>query len=526
MGVPMRSYHHISHPHYAMIYLDNTGKVKVDESASIRDQNMTVFSSEVRQRFLDVLGAKIGYHRPMFRRGPGFRETSAGFSYGGYHDDWSSLRQVKRRKPSVNDHSLDMSFGTQFSEPIQELPPYTTTDKVPLEIGDTEKVLAYYESALKHFQQLNCRHIAKAFIKFIEPRKQVKHPYNGGRPPVGSAPGEKGDPEKTKPEWWPAGVVHKEPDHLKKAQRLRLLIHILRKLGKYNITSEKLQEVAHDAKRQIKPLDKLEILDEIFRVRKLEERYERGEVDSTHFAYVVNRDTNPKPEKDKDSDSVSEPDHKLEMDDEDAEDDLLTSVTSADHTAPPMPTPIDHMSMAAPSRPLPMGGDRAPMFSMSESLSFGDQPRDRSYFPSEYADDFSTQNLLKTPATSTIVSPNEQPAAFDYLSQPSFSSTTTEDSLSHHRQPPLPVQQPTSHYDAWAPSFRQSVFGSVDYTPSQALAQPSLHYQMPVTHPHDIPHGLPDLCRTKPTHLDPTPSFRTGSLSHPNFLHPHHGNSA
>ena len=91
-----------------------------------------------------------------------------------------------------------------------------STEMVPLRIGDSQKVQHYYESALKHFQQLNCRMVAKAFIKFIEPRKQVRHPYNGGKPPPGSAPGTTGDPEKTRPEWWPPGVMHKEPDHLRK----------------------------------------------------------------------------------------------------------------------------------------------------------------------------------------------------------------------------------------------------------------------------------------------------------------------
>lgn len=85
-----------------------------------------------------------------------------------------------------------------------------------IRVGDSTKILNYYEGALKHFQQLNCRMVAKAFIKFIEPRKQVRHPYNGGKPPAGSAPGTTGDPEKTKPEWWPPGVMHKEPDHLRK----------------------------------------------------------------------------------------------------------------------------------------------------------------------------------------------------------------------------------------------------------------------------------------------------------------------
>lgn len=69
-------------------------------------------------------------------------------------------------------------------------------------------------------------------------------------------------------------------------ERLRLLIHILRKLGRFNITSEKLQEVAQDSKRQLRPEesmeDKMEILNEIFKVRRLEERFERGEV-GTYF---------------------------------------------------------------------------------------------------------------------------------------------------------------------------------------------------------------------------------------------------
>jgi hypothetical protein len=85
---------------------------------------------------------------------------------------------------------------------------------VGLEIGDSPKVLEYYERSLKHFRQFNCAQVAKAFIKFIEPGKQVKHPYNGRKP--GAPHGKEGDPESTKPEWWPADVFHKEPDHLQK----------------------------------------------------------------------------------------------------------------------------------------------------------------------------------------------------------------------------------------------------------------------------------------------------------------------
>jgi hypothetical protein len=192
--------------------------------------------------------------------------------------------------------------SVQFSVPVEETPSCGSVDVVGLEIGDTPKVIDYYERCLGHFQQLNCRLIAKAFIKFIEPQKQVKHPYNGGKPPAGAPPGTKGDPEKTKFEWWPAGVVHKEPDHLRKdrtctppenlqcqvilltdLERLSLLIHIIRKLGGSGITTDKLQEIAHDCKRQLTSSNRLQFLDEVFRVRRIEERYERGEVSKQHL---------------------------------------------------------------------------------------------------------------------------------------------------------------------------------------------------------------------------------------------------
>jgi hypothetical protein len=54
--------------HYALIYLDNEGKLKVEESASIQEQNSTIFTPEVRQNFLEILGERIGYQPPMRRK--------------------------------------------------------------------------------------------------------------------------------------------------------------------------------------------------------------------------------------------------------------------------------------------------------------------------------------------------------------------------------------------------------------------------------------------------------------------------
>lgn len=61
---------------------------------------------------------------------------------------------------------------------------------------------------------MNCKAIAKSYIKLVEPRKQVHFPYNGRK--VISGVSQRVDPELTKPEWWPDGVEHREPDHLQK----------------------------------------------------------------------------------------------------------------------------------------------------------------------------------------------------------------------------------------------------------------------------------------------------------------------
>lgn len=58
-----------------------------------------------------------------------------------------------------------------------------------------------------------------------------------------------------------------------------MLIHIFRNLRKSRaVTAGKLKEAGLDVIRQIKPTDRLNILNEIYRVRSLEEAYEDGRV--------------------------------------------------------------------------------------------------------------------------------------------------------------------------------------------------------------------------------------------------------
>lgn len=58
---PTRSSFRLPYAHYALIYLDSEGKLKIDESPSIQEQNSTIFTPEVRQNFLEILGERIGF---------------------------------------------------------------------------------------------------------------------------------------------------------------------------------------------------------------------------------------------------------------------------------------------------------------------------------------------------------------------------------------------------------------------------------------------------------------------------------
>ena len=62
-------------------------------------------------------------------------------------------------------------------------------------------------------------------------------------------------------------------------ERVRLLIHILCELrASHYITADKLKEAGQDVRRQISPAERLEVLDEIYYVRQMEEHYLSGDI--------------------------------------------------------------------------------------------------------------------------------------------------------------------------------------------------------------------------------------------------------
>ena len=91
--------------------------------------------------------------------------------------------------------------------------------KTTISVKERGLLRLYYEKIFQNLQQTNCRIIAKAYIKLVEPRKQVNYPYNGRKIVDGRT--QQLDPEATKPPWWPRGVSHREPDHLPKVGKKR-----------------------------------------------------------------------------------------------------------------------------------------------------------------------------------------------------------------------------------------------------------------------------------------------------------------
>jgi predicted DNA-binding protein (UPF0251 family) len=96
----------------------------------------------------------------------------------------------------------------------------SSNQNVPISVKEADVLRLYYEKIFQNLQQTNCRVIAKAYIKVVEPRKQVNYPYNGRKTVDGRV--QQLDPEATKPPWWPIGVCHREPDHLPKVGKKAL----------------------------------------------------------------------------------------------------------------------------------------------------------------------------------------------------------------------------------------------------------------------------------------------------------------
>lgn len=100
-----------------------------------------------------------------------------------------------------------------FKYDKQSIGPKCNYKTINLPLDSWRFLERYLYSAFRNLRQVPCKSIVKVWIKAIEPRKKTKYPYIKG--------------ELTKPDWWPANVQHKEPDHLQKDDRMRLMIAII-----------------------------------------------------------------------------------------------------------------------------------------------------------------------------------------------------------------------------------------------------------------------------------------------------------
>ncbi|KAH2834436.1 hypothetical protein KXW76_003735 [Aspergillus fumigatus] len=287
----------LTYGHYAIIYTDCNGKVRVQTSPSIASSCQAILSPTIMENFLEAValstkdsvvpGPNSTYALSLTRGRSPLSPQSLGtgeVNDSTDQDDVKALEQKGTAEQVATDNGSQAKRRKVSHECVVPLN-ITCHLKAMLPLRDRRLLRRYYQKAFESLQQINCRIIAKAYVKLVEPRKQVNYPYNGRKVIAGIS--RQLDPEMTKPAWWPHGVTQREPDHLPKVERVRLLVHILCELREScDITVAKLREADQSIRRQISPPDRLEVLDEIYRVREEEEYYLDGQLDEQAVVYI------------------------------------------------------------------------------------------------------------------------------------------------------------------------------------------------------------------------------------------------
>ena len=226
---------------YLLLCMDKSRNLGFEASPSLADCVDDIFTQDVKDRFLERVSA-VGQDKYLSIADPVQSTWDDGVSnqdpYSRYqsaslgplpkyptHESLSHSHpgptrptplipclwqpQPKKRRRRHNTKNARSDFADSSGGPgSSKLSPIRLTT---LEVSNGPILRRYYEKAFDAFQQVNCKVIAKAFVKVVEPRKQVSHPYNGRIGPFQHV-----NPELSKPDWWPTGVTHREPDHLLK----------------------------------------------------------------------------------------------------------------------------------------------------------------------------------------------------------------------------------------------------------------------------------------------------------------------
>ncbi|KAJ5448601.1 Protein of unknown function DUF2841 [Penicillium cf. griseofulvum] len=275
--------------HFAIIYIDRDGNLCKRASESISESRENILSPRVTGEFLRAVAMSRESHTQS-QVSSGVQLPSSGAPLQ-ESVSYSGMGLGSQQRMSVLGQPDSPSRPTMWSSgepwPLQSISQtkkrnfggrslnLAAQQKTTISVKDRGLLRLYYEKIFQNLQQTNCRIIAKAYIKLVEPRKQVNYPYNGRKIVEGRT--QQLDPEATKPPWWPRGVSHREPDHLPKVERIRLLVYILCEMRKtHGITTARLKQCDQPIRRQILPVERLQILDEAYRVREEEERFLNG----------------------------------------------------------------------------------------------------------------------------------------------------------------------------------------------------------------------------------------------------------
>ncbi|OAG38335.1 hypothetical protein AYO21_07455 [Fonsecaea monophora] len=204
---------------------------------------------------------------------------------------WPAQRPLKRHRSKTNICSRNSSRSkpqqTGGGARLWEAP------ASQIRVDDHEKLAQWYREAFLILQQVACRLVAKVWIKRIHPKKQSTHPYNGQMPR-----GEPPDPDRTRPPYWPADVIHREPDHIGRNERTRLLVHLIAHTPQRVITnppSEGAKQQFVRARDLLESLqtkrnelreDRWDIIQQIVNAREKQEQYEANEIDGDTLVFV------------------------------------------------------------------------------------------------------------------------------------------------------------------------------------------------------------------------------------------------
>ncbi|MCJ1285166.1 hypothetical protein MMC26_004504 [Xylographa opegraphella] len=312
---------------FAIIYADNSGKLDCEVSRSLEHRLGDIFPRDFCETFAKVLEEEHDSqradipatgHQTVQRNVTAIKERRR-------HSDALSIRhgQLGRAARQRRSSRLDLS-PIKRRTTIPRILPFkpsssctTSADEddeasetdafegagvalVSIRISDTEALEKFYRTRFIQMQQIPCKVINKAWIKVVQPKKQARHPYNGGK--KAAAAGDPGNGDLTRPDWWPReGCRHKEPDHIQKEERLILLLHILRNLRDYkggdgnSITVEQLQQSTKECFVNMPRFKSAgDYLNEIYHIRQQEERFFRGEIDDITTVAVFMPDKEPK----------------------------------------------------------------------------------------------------------------------------------------------------------------------------------------------------------------------------------------